>query len=153
MVTCWRVLCVHQIVSTESPPSATSWDCLRAGACLHCILQGTWWSQGSAWTHGAIPAREGGPKLGEWHESPSFLLSVNTISCFRAGPGAQRELLFVFQSQVDIYVVCSVLKDFLRSLTETLITKSLWSVFARAAGKLISSWLSVCKIYPLVGRD
>ncbi|XP_058807772.1 rac GTPase-activating protein 1 [Phymastichus coffea] len=36
-------------------------------------------------------------------------------------------------SNTDIFVICSTLKDFLRSLKEPLITVSLWSDFARAA--------------------
>uniref|UniRef100_A0A1E1XNS8 Putative gtpase-activating protein n=1 Tax=Amblyomma sculptum TaxID=1581419 RepID=A0A1E1XNS8_AMBSC len=36
-------------------------------------------------------------------------------------------------SRVDIHAVCGVLKDFLRSLRECLITKSLWQTFVNAA--------------------
>lgn len=68
---------------------------------------------------------------------------LNDVGLYRV-PGGAREVHEIreqFQrgkgvpnlSQVDIHAICSVLKDFLRSLRETLITKSLWHVFVKAA--------------------
>ena len=37
----------------------------------------------------------------------------------------------------DIHVVCGLLKDFLRKLSEPLVTYNLWSTFVDAASKII----------------
>lgn len=60
-------------------------------------------------------------------------------------------------SKVDIHVVCSVLREFLSSLTETLITKSLWDVFAKATelpsgDRTCGLWHAVSDLPP-VNRD
>lgn len=92
---------------------------------------------------------------------------LTEVGLYRVPGGAKEvhDLRVLFQrgkgvpnlSQVDIHVVCSVLKDFLRSLTETLITKSLWNVFATAAELLSGDrtcglWQAVSDLPP-ANRD
>ncbi|CAN7939740.1 unnamed protein product, partial [Ixodes hexagonus] len=61
-------------------------------------------------------------------------------------------------ASADIHVVCSMLKDFLSSLRETLITKSLWNSFVKAAGKpsifssVWATWQAVTQL-PQPNRD
>lgn len=45
-------------------------------------------------------------------------------------------VMFLFQRKIeDIHVVCGLLKDFLRKLSEPLVTYDLWSAFVDAASK------------------
>ncbi|CAN7939741.1 unnamed protein product, partial [Ixodes hexagonus] len=60
-------------------------------------------------------------------------------------------------SKADIHAVCGVLKDFLRSLRETLITKSLWRDFVKAAemdpgNRVWATWQAVTQL-PQPNRD
>lgn len=73
------------------------------------------------------------------HYAASFPLKVlgnweqrNTASPLESGT------LLSLQGKADIHAVCSTLKSFLRSLSETLITKSLWGLFVKAAGEFTS---------------
>lgn len=92
---------------------------------------------------------------------------LSDVGLYRVPGGAREvhELREQFQrgkgipnlSQVDIHAICSVLKDFLRSLRETLITKSLWHVFVKAAelpsgDRTYSLWQAVNELPP-ANRD
>ncbi|XP_077517597.1 uncharacterized protein LOC144128232 [Amblyomma americanum] len=92
---------------------------------------------------------------------------LDAVGIYRV-PGAEREVREIrekFQSgrglpnlsKADIYAVCGTLKDFLRSLSETLITKSLWHTFAEASqlegeDRVWSTWQAVSKL-PRANRD
>uniref|UniRef100_A0A224YXL9 GTPase-activating protein n=1 Tax=Rhipicephalus zambeziensis TaxID=60191 RepID=A0A224YXL9_9ACAR len=83
-------------------------------------------------------------------------------------PGAEREVRELRQqfergkgvpnmSKADIHAVCGVLKDFLRSLRETLIVKSLWKTFVNAAqvddgDRVWATWQAVQQL-PQPNRD
>lgn len=83
-------------------------------------------------------------------------------------PGAEREVRELRQqfergkgvpnmSKADIHAVCGVLKDFLRSLRETLIVKSLWKTFVDAAqlddgDRIWATWQAVTQL-PQPNRD
>ncbi|XP_037269876.2 rac GTPase-activating protein 1 isoform X1 [Rhipicephalus microplus] len=83
-------------------------------------------------------------------------------------PGAEREVRELRQqfergkgvpnmSKADIHAVCGVLKDFLRSLRETLIVKSLWKTFVNAAqvddgDRVWAMWQAVMQL-PQPNRD
>ncbi|XP_077504222.1 rac GTPase-activating protein 1-like isoform X5 [Amblyomma americanum] len=60
-------------------------------------------------------------------------------------------------SRADIHAVCGVLKDFLRSLRECLITKSLWQTFVDAAqlkdgNRMCATWEAIQQL-PQPNRD
>ncbi|XP_042148319.1 rac GTPase-activating protein 1 isoform X1 [Ixodes scapularis] len=60
-------------------------------------------------------------------------------------------------SKADIHAICSVLKDFLRSLRETLICKSVWRQFVKAAemepgNRVWATWQAVTQL-PQPNRD
>ncbi|XP_049273412.1 LOW QUALITY PROTEIN: rac GTPase-activating protein 1-like [Rhipicephalus sanguineus] len=60
-------------------------------------------------------------------------------------------------SKADIYAVCGVLKDFLRSLRESLVTKSLWHTFVSATeleheDRVWAMWQAVTQLPP-ANRD
>lgn len=92
---------------------------------------------------------------------------LDAVGIYRV-PGAEREVREIrekFQSgkglpnlsKADIYAVCGTLKDFLRSLSETLITKSLWHTFAEAAqlegdDRVWATWHAVSQL-PQANRD
>lgn len=92
---------------------------------------------------------------------------LDAVGIYRV-PGAEREVREIrekFQSgkglpnlsKADIYAVCGALKDFLRSLNETLITKSLWHTFVEATqldgdDRLWSTWQAVSQL-PQANRD
>lgn len=66
---------------------------------------------------------------------------------FQQGKGAPN------LSKADIYAVCGVLKDFLLSLHESLVTKSLWHVFVAATelehdDRVWSMWQAVMQLPP-----
>lgn len=70
---------------------------------------------------------------------------------FQLGKGAPN------LSKCDIYAVCGVLKDFLLSLRESLITKSLWHTFVRATeleheDRVWAMWQAVTQLPP-ANRD
>ncbi|XP_075558530.1 rac GTPase-activating protein 1-like isoform X2 [Dermacentor variabilis] len=70
---------------------------------------------------------------------------------FQQGKGAPN------LSKVDIYAVCGVLKDFLLSLRESLITKSLWHTFVSATeleheDRVWAMWQAVMQLPP-ANRD
>lgn len=83
-------------------------------------------------------------------------------------PGAEREVRELRQqfergkgvpnmSKADIHAVCGVLKDFLRSLRESLIVKSLWKTFVDAAqlddgDRMWATWQAVMQL-PQPNRD
>ncbi|XP_077564761.1 rac GTPase-activating protein 1-like [Haemaphysalis longicornis] len=76
------------------------------------------------------------------HEVHCRGLSVDGLYWVPAGEKEVQDLRAQFQrgngipNLVGIHVACSVLKEFLSSLTETLITKSLMDVFAKATDQL-----------------
>ncbi|XP_077491002.1 rac GTPase-activating protein 1-like [Amblyomma americanum] len=92
---------------------------------------------------------------------------LDAVGIYRV-PGAEREVRAIreqFQpgrgvpnlAKADVYAVCGALKDFLRSLSETLITKSLWQTFVEAAelegeDQVWSTWQAVSQL-PRANRD
>ncbi|KAL1445501.1 hypothetical protein MTO96_044994, partial [Rhipicephalus appendiculatus] len=88
---------------------------------------------------------------------------LDCVGIYRV-PGSEREVREIrerFQqgkgvpnlSKADIYAVCGVLKDFLRSLRESLITKSLWHTFVSATAlehedRVWAMWQAVMQLPP-----
>ncbi|XP_046391617.1 rac GTPase-activating protein 1-like [Ischnura elegans] len=86
---------------------------------------------------------------------------LNEVGIYRV-PGSEREVKFLKEKFMrgkgapnlhgyDIHVVCGVLKDFLRNLSEPLITRVLWQDFGRAA-EVTDSEDSVALLYEAIAE-
>ncbi|XP_069683890.1 rac GTPase-activating protein 1 [Periplaneta americana] len=96
------------------------------------------------------------------------LRGLNEVGIYRV-PGAERDVKGLKEkflrgkgvpnlSKVDIHVICGAIKDFLRSLSEPLVTHSLWQDFVKAAENVYAEdgraamYQAVCEL-PQPNRD